>query len=296
MVEGLITTAVVLAPALVYATVGGYIHQRAGVVNIALEGLITLGALVGLLVADAVNSASGGLAVAVAAGAVVGWLFTVVVTRLKGNEIIVGLGFNILVLGLAGLILVQSFGTRASYRPEGYQGLPGFGLGFLEGVPILGSLLAYQDVVVWAMVPVSILAVWVLSRTSWGLRARAVGADAASSQNLGLSVYGIREQAGAVAGALSALAGAHLSTAVVGLFSVGMSAGRGYIALAAVFFAPRRLGLAVLGALIFVVVDALQLRFQLRLPWLPVQLVQILPYLAVILALTFSKLTRKEAL
>jgi simple sugar transport system permease protein len=294
MVEGLILTSVVLAPALVYTTVGGYLHQRAGVVNIALEGLIVMGGLTGMLAADGLDSALGGIGVAVGAGALVGWAFTLVVSRLKGNEIIVGLGFNILMLGLAGLVLVQSFGTRASYRPEGYQRLPGFGLPFLEDVPFLGSLLARQDLVVWGMIPAVIAAVWVLSRTSWGLRLRAVGADATSSEHLGLSVYGIREQVGAVAGALSALAGAHLSIAVVGLFSAGMSAGRGYIALAAVYFAPRRLWLAVLAAFIFVVVDALQIRFQLRLPWLPVQLVQILPYLAVILALTFSKLTRKE--
>lgn len=296
LVNGILAASVLLAPVIVLSAMGGVLHQRSGVVNIALEGLILAGALIGLVTADALGSPLGGVAVAVVAGAVLGWAFSAIVTRLGGNMIIVGLGFNFLVLGLAGLYLVQTFGSRSSFRPSERLFLPAFGLEFLSGVPVLGPLLARNDLIVWATIPIVAGVAFVLTRTTWGLRLRAVGSDPVASANLGLDVRRLQDSAGAAAGALSALGGAHLAIGATGLFSTGMSGGRGYIALAAIYFGRTRPWATTLACLIYVVADATQGRLQLQLPWIPVRLVQVLPYVAVIAVLIIAQLatTRRQ--
>jgi simple sugar transport system permease protein len=287
-IDGVIAASLMLAPVLVFTALGGVVHQRSGVVDIALEGYILAGAFVGIIAADATGSGTLGLGAGVVAGAVVGWLFSVIVTRLQGNMIIVGLGINTVLFGLAGLVLAERYGSRSAFRPDADIELPSFGLGFLADVPILGPLLSSNDIVVWAMLPAVVAVGWALARTRWGLRVRAAGGDALTATTLGISVPAVQTRAGVVAGALSGLGGAHLSIAAAGLFSPGISAGRGYIALAAVYFGRARPVPTTLATLIYVVIDATQTRLQLRLPGIPVQLIETLPYLAVIVALTIS--------
>lgn len=291
LVDGILATSVLLAPAIVYTAVGGVLHQRSGVVNIALEGLIIAGALVGIVTADVVGSPLAGVGLAMVAGALLGWLFSAIVTRLQGNMIIVGLGFNFFMLGLAGLFLVQVFGSRSTFRPSERLFLPSFGFGFLADVPVLGPLLAGNDLIVWLTIPVVAMVAFVLNRTTWGLRLKAVGSDPVASANLGLRVRRLQDSAGMAAGALSAVGGAHLAIGASGLFSTGMSAGRGYIALAAIYFGRTRPWLTTLACLIYVVADATQGRLQLQVPWIPVRLVQVLPYVAVIGVLIIAQLT-----
>jgi simple sugar transport system permease protein len=190
--------------------------------------------------------------------------------------------------GLAGLVLAERYGSRSAFRPDTDIELPSFGLGFLADVPVLGPLLSSNDIVVWAMLPAVVATGWALARTRWGLRIRAAGGDAVTATTLGISVPAVRVRAGVVAGALSGLGGAHLSIAAAGLFSPGISAGRGYIALAAVYFGRARPVPTTLATLIYVVIDATQTRLQLRLPGIPVHLIETLPYVAVIIALTLS--------
>jgi simple sugar transport system permease protein len=287
-VDGVLSAAVILAPVIVLTALGGVIHQRSGVVNIALEGFILGGAFVGMLAANAAANGLVGLAAGTAAGAAVGGVFSVIVSRLGANMIIVGLGLNTLLFGLAGLVLAERYGSRSSYRPDADIELPSFGLGFLDGVPVLGPLLGANDVVVWATIPAVFAVRWLLDRTRWGLRVRAAGGDPVTTTALGISVPTVQQRAGVLAGALGGLGGAHLSIGVAGLFSPGISAGRGYIALAAVYFGRARPLPTTLAVLIYVLFDATQVRLQLRLPDIPVQLVETLPYLAVIVALTLS--------
>ena len=286
--DGVIAASLVLAPVLVFTTLGGVIHQRSGVVDIALEGYILIGAFAGIVAANAAANGMLGLGAGMIAGAAVGWFFSVIVTRLEANMIIVGLGVNTVLLGLTGLVLAERYGSRAAFRPDADIDLPSFGLGFLDEVPVLGPLLGSNDVVVWAMIPAVVAVGWTLTRTRWGLRIRAAGGDAVAATSSGISVPAVQERAGVVAGALSGLGGAHLSIAAAGLFSPGISAGRGYIALAAVYFGRASPVPATLATVIYVVIDATQTRLQLRLPGIPVQLIETLPYVAVIVALTLS--------
>lgn len=294
LIDSIIAAAVILAPVLVYTGLGGLIHQRSGVVNIALEGLILIGAFAGIITADATSSGLLGVLVGALAGAAFGWMFSAIVTRFEANEIIVGLGFNTIALGLVGLILGEVFGSRSAFRPSSALEVPGFGLTFLADVPILGPLLGEHDVLVWATVPTVFATGWLLSNTRWGLRLRAAGGDANAATSLGISVAGVRDRAGLIAGALAGLGGAHLAIVVAGLFSSGISAGRGYIALAAVYFGRGRPVATTVASLIYVVVDAAQSRVQLRLPDIPVPLIQALPYLAVIIALTLSNIRARQ--
>ena len=253
------------------------------------RGTSSSASFVGILAADATGSGTLGLGAGVVAGAVVGWLFSFIVTRLQANMIIVGLGLNTRAVRVggprAGRALRQPLGVpaRRRHRTAGRSGS-----GFLADVPVLGPLFASNDVVVWSMVPAVVAVGWALARTRWGLRVRAAGGDAATSTTLGIAVPAVQQRAGVVAGALAGLGGAHLSIAVAGLFSPGISAGRGYIALAAVYFGRARPLPTTLAAVIYVVFDATQIRLQLRLPDIPVQLVETLPYVAVIVALTVS--------
>jgi ABC-type uncharacterized transport system permease subunit len=293
-VDGVLGAAIVLAPVLVLTGLGGVISQRSGVVNVALEGFVLIGAFVGIVSANAASNGMVGLAAGAVAGAVAGGLFTFLVTRLRANMIIVGLGLNTVVLGLVGLVLSERYGSRSSFRPDNPIDLPSFGLGFLADVPVLGPLLSSNDVVVWATAPVVAAVSWTLVRTRWGLRLRAAGGDPAATTALGIDVPGVQQRAGLVAGALAGVGGAYLSIGVAGLFSPGISAGRGYIALAAVYFGRARPIPTTIACVIYAVFDATQVRLKLRLPAIPVQLLETLPYVAVIVALTLAAVSARR--
>ena len=231
---------IMLAPVLVFTALGGVVHQRSGVVDIALEGFILIGSFVGIIAANAAASGTLGLGAGMLAGAVVGWLFSFIVSRLGANMIIVGLGVNTVLFGLTGLILAERYGSRSAFRPDADIDLPSFGLGFLADVPVLGPLLASNDVVVWAMVPAVVAVSWACCARAGDCASGPPAAMPGRRRPWASPVPRVRLGAGTIAGALAGLGGAHLSIAVAGLFSPGISAGRGYIALAAVYFGRAR--------------------------------------------------------
>jgi general nucleoside transport system permease protein len=294
-VDGVLGAATLLAPVLVLTGLGGVISQRSGVVNVALEGFLLIGAFVGIVSANAVSNGMVGLAAGAVAGGLTGWMFSFLVTRLRANMIIVGLGLNTVILGLVGLVLSERYGSRSSFRPDNPIELPSFGLGFLADVPVLGPLLSSNNPVVWATAPLVAALSWALVRTRWGLRLRAAGGDPAATTALGIGVTRVQQQAGLAAGALAGLGGAYLSIGVAGIFSPGISGGRGYIALAAVYFGRARPLPTTIACVIYAVFDATQVRLKLRLPDIPVQLLETLPYLAVIVALTLAALSARRS-
>lgn len=293
IVDSIITASLLASPALLLAALGGLMHHRTGVVNIALEGQILSGAFVGMIVADHSRHLPVGFLAAAGIGFVLGWLTTLCITRLGGNEIIVGLGSNILLAGLIGYLLDDWFGSSGTYRPEHLSDAYEVGIPALADVPVLGPLVGGHDIVIWATPLVCVVAAWALSRTRVGLRARSIGEDPRTATNLGIPTDLYRESAGALAGLLAAVGGAHLATVTSGLFNVDMSAGRGFIALAAVYFGRGRVAMTVFPAMLFVVFDAAQRRIQTTGVDVPAQLVQTLPYLAVIAALTLPALRRR---
>lgn len=273
---------------LLLAALGGLVNRRGGIINIALEGMMLLGALVALWASALTGSWVAGLAAALGAGAVLGLIFSLSITRLGANEIIAGLGFNILVAGAIGYAL----NGEGSYQPEGIARLPRIEVPLIDGIPIVGDILSDKDpltYLAWLAVPA---VAWLLVRTRAGLRLRATGAEEEVAYSLGVPALRIRDASSVIAGALAGLGGGALSLGLVGLFNQGIVAGRGYVALAAFYFGRARPWPTAAGCALFALFDALQIRFQQE--GVSAQLVGMLPYLVVVAVLTLAALDARR--
>jgi ABC-type uncharacterized transport system permease subunit len=284
MIDNIIHAAVVMTTPLLLAALGGLINRVGGIVNIGLDSMMLAGALVGLIVASTSGSWVVGLVGAAAIGALLGLLMSLAVTRLDANEIIVGLGFNIAVAGLVRFFLKSAYGTSGTLNLLDVARLPEIVIPGVADVPILGAIFSGHDPLTWAawiMVP---LTAWFLRRVRLGLRLRAAGSAPQAARALGLKPLNLRDASTVYAGAMSGLAGAYLSIGVVGIFNEGITAGRGFIALAAFYFGRNHPWATAVGALLFGFFDAFQIRMQGR--GIPAELVQTLPYVMVIVVLT----------
>jgi general nucleoside transport system permease protein len=284
MIDNVIYAAIVMTTPVLLAALGGLVNRVGGLVNIGLDSMMLAGALTGLMAASYTQSWGAALLVAALSGAVLGLLMSLTVTRLNANEIIVGLGFNIAVAGLVRFFLKSAYGTSGTLRLPDVARLPEIRIPVVEDVPVIGAILSGHDPLTWAawlMVPAT---VWFMARTRPGLRLRAAGAAPQVSRALGLDPLTMRDVSTIYAGLMAGLAGAYLSIGVVGLFNEGITAGRGFIALAAFYFGRNRPWLTATGALLFGFFDAVQIRIQGR--GVPAELVQTLPYLMVIVVLT----------
>ncbi len=272
----LVFSTIRLATPLVWAAIGGLYSERAGVINVALEGLMLAGAFTAAAVTFYAGSPWAGLAAAVAAGALVAALLAVICIRFEANEVVAGMGINILFLGLPAVLSGALFLSSGS-TPQLAQG---------QLVPDVGevSLLSILALVAVAATH------YVLYRTPFGLRLRAVGENPAAADAAGVRVLRIRYAAVILAGALAAVGGAYLSIGQSSLFTRNMTAGRGFIALAALIFGKWRPVPTLLACLLFGFADAVTIQMQgvARLPSgeeLPVQFVQMIPYLVTIVVL-----------
>lgn len=286
MIANTLDSAVLLTTPLLLAALGGLLNRLGGIINIGLEGKMLVGAFAGTITASAVGNPWVGLMAAALAGGVVAWLFSLTITRLGANMIIAGLGLNILLAGTVGFLLSSGLRESGALSLEAVTGLPQWDIPVVADVPVVGPLLSGNDPVTWAawlLVPATVL---VLRRSRWGLRVRATGADEPAARSFGIATMRTRDSSTVAAGVLAGVGGAHLPLGVVGLFDEGMIAGRGFIALAAFYFGRNRPWPTAGACLLFALFDAAQTRLQLR--GFPTQLVQILPYLAVILVLAVA--------
>jgi general nucleoside transport system permease protein len=284
MIDNVLESAFLLTTPLLLTAIGGMLNRLAGVINIGLEAMMLAGAFVALVVSSATHSWLLALIAAPVIGAAIGVLFSLTVTRLGANEIVSGVGFDVATAGIIGFILKDVYHSSGTLRLPDVVMLPRIIIPVVADIPLLGSILSNKDPVTWLAwlaVPAS---AFVLARTRMGLRLRAAGAAPEASVALGLHPLAIRDASTMVAGAMAGLAGAQLSIGIVGVFSVGLSAGRGFIALAAFYFGRNRPGLTAAGALLFGLFDALQINLQGR--GVAPQLVQMLPYIVVIVVLT----------
>lgn len=287
MIDQILAAAITMTVPLVLAALGGAIHRQAGVVNIGLEGQMLAGALFAALLSGATHSWLIGSLGGAAAGAVVGFLMSLTITRLRANEIIVGLGTNIVVLGIIGYWLRSERGVSGTLQVDGLERLPALTISGLDSVPVVGAVLSGQTPLFWLSVVLVIVIGRALYATRWGLRTRAVGASPQASQSLGLRTHALQDTAGTFAGALAGLGGAALSLGSVGLFNENMTAGRGFVAMAAFYFGRSRPLPTALACLLFGFFDALQARLQIGGGY-SASLIQTLPYIAVIFVLAYS--------
>lgn len=275
----LLTAMLVAATPLIYGSLGELVTERSGVLNLGIEGTMYAGAFVGFLTAARTGSPWLGLAAAGAAGAVAGALMGLLAVTLGVNQHVAGIGTTLLLVG------ASEFANRLLYGGGALVQTPKFGL-LLPDTPVVGQyLLTYVGLL---LVAPSMW--WVLRRSGFGLRVRAVGENPEAADAAGISVSRTRYAALVLGGVLMAVGGAFLTLAVLGTFTLNITAGRGWVCIALVIFARWRVWPAVLGALLFAAVDALQLQLAITpaLSGVPRELLLAAPYLVVILALALS--------
>jgi ABC-type uncharacterized transport system permease subunit len=272
-----------LATPYLYASIGEMFAQRSGVLNLGVDGIMLVGAFAAFYGTLMTGSLWVGVVAAVAAGLAMGLLMSVISVTLKAEQGISGIGLSLFGLGLSSLLFKTLVGTVKTV--DGFQPIR---IPLLADLPYLGDILFSQSLPVYVaflLVPVS----WyVLERTPWGLRVRAVGQNPAAADTLGVNVDLTRYLCVCLGAMLAGLAGASLSIALVNLFQENLTAGAGYIAVALVYFGGWRPTGILLGALLFSTVTAIQLRMQVLGVQIPSDFAVMLPYVLTIVALTFS--------
>lgn len=262
---------------------GETVAERAGVLNLGIEGTMLLSAFSGFVVAQATGSLLAGLLAALLTGVLLNLLLGVLAVTLGLNQHVSGLGITLLATGLA------LFGFRllyggASVPPKLDEALPQLTL--LAGTP-LEPVFSQYGITYIALLLVPIIG-WLLYRTAFGLRLRAVGENPEAADTAGINVYLLRYLALIIGGALMGLGGAFLSLAQLGAFTHGIVNGRGWVAIAVVIFGNWQPRKVLVGALLFGGLQALQLRLQAQQVPVPYELLLALPYLLTIVAIAFA--------
>jgi ABC-type uncharacterized transport system permease subunit len=288
LLESIVLAVLAASTPLLLAAAGELIVERAGVLNLGVEGMMIVGAACGFAGAYVTGSIVVGALCGIAAGAALAAVFALLTLGLAVNQVATGLALTILGVGLSGLIGAGFVGERIAAAPHLY--IPG-----LTDIPFLGRVLFGQDPFVYLSLAIIVGIWWFLYRTRAGLELRAVGDNPASAHALGYPVLRKRALAVLFGGACAGLGGAYLPLAYTPFWISGMTAGRGWIALALVVFAswhPIRL---VAGAYLFGAVTILQLHAQGAGVGIPSQFMSSLPYLATVLVLVVISRTRGRA-
>jgi simple sugar transport system permease protein len=287
--EAILFSVMTAATPLVLAAIGELVVERSGVLNLGVEGMMIMGAVVAFAAAQLSGSAFVGALCGLLAGAAFSLLFGFLTLTLVANQVATGLALTILGLGLSGM-LGDSFIGVPGVR------LPVLDIPVLTDLPFVGRLLFGQDLIFYLSVAAVIGVNWYLFRTRGGLRLRAIGDNHASAHALGISVIRVRYLAVMFGGACAGLAGAHLSLVYTPQWVENMSAGRGWIALALVVFASWRPWRLLAGAYLFGAVSIGGLHAQAFGVAIPSQFMTMLPYLATIVVLVVISMDRRLTL
>lgn len=284
--EGLYVTAILAgglraAVPIFLAAIGETFTQRAGVINIGIEGIMLVGALTAVAVGVTTGSAWLGVAAAAAVGVILAAIHALICVWYPGNQVAAGIAMIIFGTGLSAFAGIGFVGHK-------FDGIAPWNIPLLGDIPVIGPVLFRHDPMLYLALAAVAAASFVLYRTHWGLKVRAVGDDADAASAVGIGVPKIRCSAVMTGGALAGLAGAYLSTTYAQLWLENMVAGRGLIAMALVVFGMWDPVRVFLGSLLFGVVSALQLHLQASGYGMSPYLLSMLPYLLSIAALIYA--------
>ena len=279
---GFLAAAIRIATPLLLAALGETIAERAGVINLGIEGGMLAGALAAAIAAVAAGPAAG-LAAGLAAGTMMSGIFAAVAIGARADQIITGTAVTLGAIGLTGAASRWWFG--AAGVGLGVPTLPSVGLPGVSSIPVLGPALFDQPVTTYLSLALVPLAGWILFRTRAGLVLRAVGEAPGTAHALGVRVRTVRTLAVLAGGALAGLAGATLVLAQVGTFAERMTAGRGFVAIAIVVLGRWHPFGVLVAALLFGALTALQYLFQALGVAVPYQLFLMMPYVLTLVAL-----------
>ncbi len=282
-VVGIFASAVRWATPILYAALGEVFTERAGILNLGVEGTMLMGALAGFVGAYESGSLLVGLLTAGVVGMAMGLLMAFMSVTVKANQVVAGLGITILGGGLSTLLFRLFFGLRGTpptIEPFQVQPIP-----LLEKIPALGKIFFQHNVMVYGVLLLVPVAWIVLYRTRFGLAVRSVGERPEAADTRGLNVTLLRYVSLMIGGALAAIGGAFLPLADLGIFWTQMTAGRGFIAIAVVVFSRWDPPRALLGALVFGGAAALQTALQTLEAPIDSEILLMLPYIATIVVL-----------
>lgn len=266
-----------LATPLIFAALGGMFSERAGIINIALEGLMLAGAFTAAVVTYELQDPYIGFVAGMAVGAIVALVFAVAVIKFEADQVVTGFAISLLMLGLPAVISSRIYDSAGSTQQIAKEFL----------LPEFWNRLSVASILAFILVPIC----WyVLYKTPFGLRIRAVGENPEAAEAAGVNVIKLRYSAVIISGILAAAGGAYLSIGQSSLFTRGMTAGRGYIALAALILAKWRPIPVLLACLFFGFTEALAIQMQgvIKMPSgedVPVQFIQMIPYVLTIIVL-----------
>lgn len=269
---GVLISAIQAGTSVLYAALGEVISERAGVINLGVEGGMLMGAATGFLVTYESGNAWLGVLSALLIGGAFNLIFAYLVVSRNANQLASGLTLGFLGIGLSAFI-------GRPYVGQLIDGLPKAPIPILSDIPGIGPVLFRHDLLTYAVVPIALLIAWVLMHTRWGLSLRAVGESKTVAFAAGLRPNWLQYQAIVLAGMLSGLGGAHLALAFTGVWQEQMTAGRGFIAVALVIFAQWQPIRAIWGALLFGGALAFQLQLQARGAPISPFFLDMLPYL-----------------
>jgi ABC-type uncharacterized transport system permease subunit len=278
----LLAATLALATPLLFAALGELISERAGILNINLEAMMLGGAFCGVWAASATASLFAGFVGAALAGIVIAAIHGVLCIALRAEQVVSGVALNILVLGVTTYGVGAVFGSNVSRSVETLTALP---IPFLSGLPFAGRVLFDQTATTYIAFLLVPLMWWAINRTVVGLALQATGEQATAAMSMGVNIRLVRWAALLTCGALAGIGGGQLTLAGLGTFTQNVTAGRGFIALAAVVFGRWTPSGAMVAILLFTIIEALQVRAQILGINLPYQFLVMAPYLATILAL-----------
>jgi ABC-type uncharacterized transport system permease subunit len=294
LTANVLASGIQLATPYLYAAIGETFGQRSGVLNLGVEGVMLMGAFASFWAvheftpANAPSYQAGALAmgvlVAVLVGLLMGLATAFINVTLQAEQGISGIGIYLFGLGMSDVLFQEAFGGRVVL----INGFPDVHIPVLSSIPVLGQVVFEQNLMVYAAFALVPLTWFIMNKTTLGLKIRAVGQNPEAADAMGISVVRIRCLAVVIGGVLASLAGASLSIGLLNVFQQNMTAGEGFIAVALVYFGSWRASGVMLGALLFSLVNALQLQVRTVGINIPDEYASMAPYLLTIIALVFA--------
>lgn len=283
VIIGILASGIRLATPYLYASIGETLSQKSGVFNLGVEGQMLLGAFTAFFVVFRTGSLWLGLLAAVLSGLLMGVAMAVVSIELKAKQGISGIGFYLFGLGLSDLLFQKFLGTV-----ETVDGFRPIYIPWLSDLPYLGKIFFNHNILVYGAYFMVFVAWFVLNKTTLGLKIKAVGDNPQAADSLGVSVRRIRYITVIIGGMMSGLAGASLSIALLNVFQQNMTSGLGFIAVALVYFGGWRPVAVMGGALLFSMVNSLQLWVQVLNINIPADFAVMMPYVLTIIVLLLT--------
>ena len=281
---GMLVSSLVRATPIALAALSGIYSERSGVVNIGIEGMMLLGAFTSVVFASISDNMLIGVIAGVLAGALLGALHAVLSIKYRVNQIISGAGIIILALGLTSY-LQRAFLNEYPHLNQPGPAIAAFPIPVLGNIPVIGPVLFNLSPIIYILFALLIITQILMNKTRWGLRVRSVGEHPKAADTLGINVFTIRYISVLLSGAIAGLAGTYMSIGNAGRFNEGMSAGKGFLGLAAMIFGNWNPFGAFAGSLIFGFFDSWQEKLALLQVGVPGELLGMAPYIATMIVL-----------